>query len=67
MNEDILKGQWKQVEGKVQREWGKLTKNDLEQVGGEAKILEGKIQEKYGHSAEEAKKQVNAFLKKLKL
>lgn len=67
MNEDILKGKWKQLEGEVQKNWGKLTKNDLEQVSGQSKILEGKIQEKYGHTAEEAKKQVDDFLKKLKL
>ena len=65
MNENILKGKWKQVKGDVQKEWGKLTKNDLDQVNGEIKILEGKIQEKYGKSTEEVKKQVNKFIKKL--
>ena len=66
MNEDILKGKWKQLEGEIQKEWGKLTKNDLEQINGEAKMLAGKIQEKYGQTSEEAKKGVDSFMKKLK-
>ncbi|WP_075602481.1 CsbD family protein [Saccharicrinis aurantiacus] len=64
MNEDILKGKWKQLEGEVIKEWGKLTKNDIEVVNGEAKILKGKIQEKYGKTAEEAETQLKNFLKK---
>ncbi|WP_075591344.1 CsbD family protein [Labilibacter marinus] len=64
MNEDILKGKWKQLEGEVIKEWGKFTKNDIEKVNGEAKILQGKIQEKYGKTAEEAEMQVKKFLKK---
>ena len=61
MNEDILKGKWNQVEGEIQKEWGKLTDNDMEQLKGEMKLLGGKIQERYGHSSVEAKKQIEAF------
>lgn len=66
MNEDILKGKWKQFQGEVQQEWGKLTDNDVDQVKGELKLLVGKIQEKYGTNVEEAKKQIDDFLKKAK-
>ncbi len=65
MNEDILKGKWKQLKGDVQKEWGNLTDNDIDKVEGEVTKLEGVIQEKYGHSKEEAKKQVSKFLKRL--
>ena len=61
MNEDIIKGKWNQLEGELQKEWGKFTKDDLEQLKGEAKLLKGKLQEKYGHSSEEAKKQIEKF------
>ena len=32
MNEDILKGKWNQFEGEIQKEWGKFTQNDLDQI-----------------------------------
>jgi len=66
MNEDILKGKWKQMKGEVQKEWGKLTHNDLDKVEGEVTRLEGLVQEKYGHTKEEAKDKVAEFLKKHK-
>lgn len=66
MNEDILKGKWKQFQGEVQKEWGKLTDNDVDQVKGEIKMLVGKIQEKYGTNIDEAKKQIDDFLEKVK-
>lgn len=65
MNDDVLKGKWKQLKGEIQKEWGKLTDNDLDQVDGELLRLEGVIQEKYGHTAEDTKKQVKQFLDKL--
>jgi len=64
MNSDVLKGQWKQVKGDIQKEWGKLTDSDVEKVGGERAKLEGSLQEHYGYAKEEAAKHVNDFLKK---
>ena len=29
MNEDILKGKWLEIKGRVKETWGKLTDNDL--------------------------------------
>lgn len=62
MNTDTLKGQWKQLRGHVQKQWGKLTNDDLDQAQGEAEILAGKIQERYGRTKEEAQKEVDAWL-----
>ena len=28
MNEDILKGKWKEIKGEVKQKWGKLTDDD---------------------------------------
>lgn len=66
MNEDVLKGKWKQLKGEVQKEWGKLSHNDVDQVEGELTKLEGMIQEKYGHTVEETKKQIDTFLSRFK-
>ena len=62
MNEDILKGQWKQLEGRVLGQWGKLTDNDLTMIKGDRDVLLGKIQEHYGRTREEAMKDVDNWL-----
>jgi uncharacterized protein YjbJ (UPF0337 family) len=59
---DQVSGDWKQFEGKVQKEWGKLTNDDLEQAKGDRKILAGRIQERYGITKEEADRRVKAWL-----
>lgn len=34
MRTDVLKGQWKQVKGKVKEKWDQLTDDDLENTPG---------------------------------
>ncbi len=61
MNEDIFKGKWKQLTGKIQTKWGKLTNDDLDVAEGNADYLIGKVQERYGIRREEAEEQVRNF------
>ncbi len=61
MNEDRIKGQWKQLTGKIQAKWGKLTNDDLDVAEGNADYLVGKVQERYGIARDEAEKQVREF------
>lgn len=61
MNKDTMKGKWEQLKGKVQKQWGKLTDDDLDVIKGDAKILAGKLQERYGITKEEAEKQVEDY------
>lgn len=61
MNEDTLKGQWKQLKGQVREQWGKLTNDDLDQIQGGSEQLIGKIQERYGVARDEAKRQVETW------
>lgn len=61
MNDDILKGQWKQVQGDVRKQFGKLTDDDMEQIGGSADKLMGVIQERYGYTKEQASKEWDNF------
>ena len=39
MNEDILKGKWKEIKGEIKQKWGKLTDDDLAQVEGKEEEL----------------------------
>ena len=61
MNEDKLKGQWKQLSGRLKSRWGKLTDDDLSVAEGDIEYLVGKLQERYGIARDEAKKQVDDF------
>ncbi|MFC4821632.1 CsbD family protein [Dokdonella ginsengisoli] len=65
MNEDRIKGQWKQLTGKLKAQWGKLTDDDLTVAEGNSEYLAGKLQERYGIARDEAKKQVEEFGRKL--
>ena len=64
MNWDRIEGQWKQVTGKVNAQWGKLTDDDLDVVAGRRDQLAGKIQERYGVAKDEAEKQLAEWERK---
>ena len=54
MNEDRIKGKWKQLAGTLKEKWGKLTDDDLKVAEGNSEYLSGKLQEKYGWQRERA-------------
>lgn len=60
---DILQGQWKQLRGKIQEEWGNLTDDDLDRVNGQYDQLVGALQERYGYGKVEAEARLSDFLK----
>ena len=62
MNTDILKGQWKQIKGEVQKQWGKLTSDELDVINGDRVKLEGRLQEKYGYTRDQVKQEIDDFL-----
>jgi uncharacterized protein YjbJ (UPF0337 family) len=62
MNEDILKGKWKQFRGSVKQRWGELTDDELDQIDGRRDQLVGKLQEKYGYSRDRAEQELNRFM-----
>lgn len=61
MNEDIIKGKWKQLKGEVQTQWGKLTNDTIDQIDGNREKLVGAIQESYGIARDEAEKQLKSW------
>jgi uncharacterized protein YjbJ (UPF0337 family) len=65
MNEDVIKGQWKEIRGKAKEWWGALTDDDLKAVNGRRDRLIGKLQEKYGYTKEEAMQQIEQRLSEL--
>lgn len=66
MNWEQIEGQWLQFKGNVRSRWGKLTDDDLAQVAGKKDQLVGRVQERYGIQKEEAEKQVDLWISKVK-
>ena len=62
MNEDILKGHWSQLKGRVRQEWGRFTNDDVARIDGDREILLGRLQELYGRTREEAEEELEQFL-----
>lgn len=67
MNSDVLKGKWQQLKGEARIQWGRLTDDDLDQIQGNAEKLAGKLQERYGYAQEQAKNEVDEFLRQRKV
>lgn len=65
MNNDIIKGKWKQLSGSIQKQWGKLTDDDMREAEGNREYLSGKIQERYGIAKDVAEDQIKEYEKTL--
>ena len=57
-----IKGNWNQISGVLQEQWGDLTDDDVTQIHGEKKQLIGALQKRYGMSKEEAETAMHDFL-----
>lgn len=66
MNTNIAKGKWKQVKGEIQKAWGRLTDDELDQTQGDMTKLAGLVQERYGDTQESVRERINGFLKNIK-
>lgn len=61
MNDDMMKGAWKQLKGKARQKWGQFTDNDLDRLEGKREELSGLLQQKYGYAKERADREVEQF------
>lgn len=56
MNQDQLKGKFKQLAGEIKRKWGQVTDDDVTQAEGSMEKLVGRIQERSGDKREAIEK-----------
>ncbi|MFT4839719.1 MAG: hypothetical protein ACI8UD_000660 [Planctomycetota bacterium] len=56
MNNEIIKGKWHQLKGKIKTRWGKLNDDDMRCIEGDAEQAAGRIQERYGIAKDVAKR-----------
>jgi uncharacterized protein YjbJ (UPF0337 family) len=61
MNEDIVKGKWKELRGKVRQRWGKVTGDDVEKLKGTHEELVGLLQKRYGYERKQVEKEVQEW------
>ncbi len=66
MNQDILKGKWKELKGGLKEQWGKLTDDDLTQLEGKTEKLVGILQERYGYTKDKAEEEYKKFVSRFK-
>ncbi len=61
-NEDTLKGKWREIKGEVQKAWGNLTSDELEQTKGDSSAIAGLVQQKYGENKEQFHKKFSEIV-----
>ena len=54
MNQETLKDDWLKLKGRIRKEWGKLTNDDIAAIKGDREVLLGRLQQRYGNTREEA-------------
>lgn len=59
MNEQVLKGKWKDIKGEIQKTWGKLTGDEIEKTKGDMTSMSGLLQQKYGLAKDDANKRLS--------
>jgi uncharacterized protein YjbJ (UPF0337 family) len=63
MDWTVIERMWTQAKGRIQTQWDKLTKDDLELIAGRRERLEAKIRHLYGFSPEHVSKEVDDWLR----
>ncbi len=62
VNDNIIKGKWKEIKGEIQKTWGRLTDDELDQTNGDLTSVGGLIQQKYGVAQEEVRNKINDLI-----
>jgi uncharacterized protein YjbJ (UPF0337 family) len=61
MNWDRIKGNWKQLKGRIRGTWGNLTDDEVEQIAGKKDRLVGAVQARHGLAKDEVERQVDKW------
>ena len=57
-----LQGNWHQLKGKIKKNWGKLTDDELDKMSGREEEILGALQKYYGITEEQARADLHKFL-----
>jgi uncharacterized protein YjbJ (UPF0337 family) len=67
MTRDEIAGNWTQFKGKVKEKWGDLTDDDPTMIAGKRDQLAGKLQERYGFEKARAERELDDFVRGIKI
>lgn len=62
MYRDTFTGRWEQFRSDLQREWSKLTDEDIDQIKGNMEQLVNLVQQKYDYTSDQARQEVTRFM-----
>lgn len=65
INENIVKGKWNQIKGKIRESWAKLTDDELEETKGDFTKVAGLVQQRYGETQESVRERLNSYVASL--
>jgi uncharacterized protein YjbJ (UPF0337 family) len=64
VNEEMMKGKWKEIKGEIKTKWGKLTDDELDKTAGNLESISGIIQQRYGYKKEEIQDKIHSIISK---
>ena len=64
INEQMIKGKWKEIKGEIKTQWGKMTDDELEKNSGNLTTIAGLIQQRYGSKKEEVQEKLHKIAAK---
>lgn len=62
-----IEGNWHQLKGKVQEQWGRLTEDEIAETAGKREQLAGLLQERYGMTQAEVNDEIDKWAERLKV
>jgi uncharacterized protein YjbJ (UPF0337 family) len=62
INQETVNGKWLEIKGEVQKAWGKLTSDEIEQTKGDIKSIAGLVLQKYGDEQEKFQKRFSEIV-----
>jgi uncharacterized protein YjbJ (UPF0337 family) len=63
-NENSIKGKWLEVKGEIQKNWEKLTDDELERTKGDLKTIKGLVQQRYGRTQDNYENKIDEIFQK---
>lgn len=58
IDQNFTHGKWNELKGSLQKAWGKITSDELDQSEGDITRIAGVIQQKYGLGEDEARQKI---------